>query len=99
MEIEIRGFIEFCKSISTNPTEIVKSPELVDSLSFCISNLSNCNCSNKPSTEALEKKYLEIAEKFSQNSLDCLGRIFDPNSAYSSIYISFPCSDKKIKIK
>ena len=46
-----------------------------------------------------EKKYLEISHEFSKDFLDILGRILDPNSTYSDIYISFPTSDKKIKIK
>ena len=99
MELEIKGFIEFCRAISLNPTEVAKSKQLVEALSFCLSGFSNCDCSNKPSTENFEKKYLEISHEFSKDSLDILGRILDPNSTYSDIYISFPTSDKKIKIK
>lgn len=99
MELEIKGFIEFCKAISFHPTEVAKSEQLVEALSFCLNGLSNCNCSNKPSVENFEKKYLEISHEFSKDSLDILGRIFDPNSTYSDIHISFANSDKKIKIK
>ena len=99
MELEIKGFIEFCKAISFHPTEVGKSEQLVKALSFCLNGVSNCDCSNKPSTENFAKKYLEISHEFSKDSLDILGRIFDPNSAYSDIYVSFANSDKKIKIK
>lgn len=99
MELELKGLIEFCKAICTNPTEIAKSKELVESLSFCLDGLSKCDCSNKPDMESFEKKYLEIAESFSKDALDILSQILDANSTYSNIYISFPHSDKKIKIK
>jgi hypothetical protein len=99
MELELKGFIEFCRAISSNPTEVAKSKQLVDSLSFCLNGLSNCDCSNKPSSENFEQKYLEIANGFSNDSLNILASILDLNSAYSSIYISFPNTDKKIKIK
>lgn len=99
MELEIKGLIEFCRAISSSPTEVAKSKELVDCLSFCLDGLSNCNCSNKPSVESYEQKYLERASSFSKDALKVLGVILDPNSAYSDIYISFPNIDKKIKIK
>ena len=57
MELEIKGFIEFCKAISFHPTEVGKSEQLVKALSFCLNGVSNCDCSNKPSTENFEKKY------------------------------------------
>ena len=99
MELEIKGFIEFCKAISFHPTEVAKSEQLVEALSFCLNGLSNCNCSNKPSVENFEKKYLEMASEFSNDSLKVLSVILDPNSTYSNIYISFPYSENKIKIK
>jgi hypothetical protein len=99
MELEIKGFIEFCRAISSNPTEVAKSKQLVDALSFCLNSVSNCNCSNKPSAENFEKKYLEMANEFSNDSLNVLSVILDPNSTYSNIYISFPYSENKIKIK
>ena len=99
MELELKGFIEFCRAISSSPVEVAKSKQLVDALSFCLNSLSNCNCSNKPSVENFEKKYLETASEFSDDSLRVLAAILDPNSAYSNIYISFPHSENKIKIK
>lgn len=99
MEIEIKGLIEFCKAISTSPTEVSKSPELVDALSFCIDSLSKCNCSNKAATEIHENKYVEIADKFSQETIKILAEILDPNKTYSNISITFPHTNKIIKIK
>lgn len=99
MEIEIKGLIEFCKAISTSPTEVSKCQELVDALSFCIDSLSKCNCANKPATEIHESKYVEIASKFSQETVNILAEILDPNKAYSAINITFPHSNKIIKIK
>ena len=99
MEIEIKGIIEFCKAISTSPTQVSKCPELVDALSFCIDSLSKCNCSNKAATEIHESKYTEIAEKFSKSTISALEEILDPNKTYSRINITFPYSDKIIKIK
>ena len=99
MELEIKGFIEFCKAIASNPKEVSNSKDLVDCLSFCLDGLTNCNCSNKKEATSYEQKYLEIAESFSEDSLRTLGAILDPSSIYSDIYISFPHTDKKIKIK
>ena len=99
MELEIKGFIEFCKAIASNPIEVSNSKDLVECLSFCIDGLNKCNCSNKKESTPYEQKYLEIAESFSEDSLRTLGAILDPSSIYSDIYISFPHTDKKIKIK
>lgn len=99
MEIEIKGLIEFCKAIATNPTEISKCPQLVEALSFCLDNLSKCNCSDMKSSEAYENKYVEFAEKFSKDTVEILAQILDPNKTYSSVIISFPYTDKYIKIK
>ena len=68
MELEIKGFIEFCRAISFNPTEVAKSKQLVEALSFCLSGFSNCDCSNKPSTENFEKKYCYIYKNFKKIS-------------------------------
>lgn len=99
MEIEIKGLIEFCRAISTSPTEISKCPELVEALSFCIDSLAKCNCSSNQTSEPHETKYVEIAEKFSQESIKVLAGILDPNNTYSGVTITFPYSDKIIKIK
>lgn len=99
LQLEIKGFIEFCKNIASNPIEVSKSKELVDCLSFCVDALTNCNCSNKKESAHYEQKYLEISESFSEDALKSLSIILDPNSTYSNICISFPHSDKKIKIK
>lgn len=99
MQIEIKGFIEFCKAISSNPIEVAKSKDLVDCLSFCIDGLNNCKCSNKIESNSYEQKYLEIVESFSEDTLEILKTVLDPNSIYKNICISFPHVDKKIKIK
>jgi hypothetical protein len=99
MELEIKGLIEFCKAISSSPTEISKSSQLVEALSFCLEGLGKCDCSNKPNIETYEKKYSEMAAKFSEETIKVLGEIFDPNKSYSSINISFPNNNNKIKVK
>lgn len=99
MELEIKGLIEFCKAISSSPMEVAKSSQLVEALSFCLEGLGKCDCSNKPNLETYEKKYSEIAFNFSEETIQILQEIFDPNKAYSSINISFPNNNNKIKVK
>ena len=99
MELEIKGLIEFCKAISSSPTEISKSSQLVEALSFCLEALGKCDCSNKPNIQVFEKRYSEMAVKFSNETVQTLGEILDPNKAYSTINISFPDTNNKIKVK
>lgn len=99
MELEIKGLIEFCKAISSSPTEVSKSTQLVEALNFCLEGLGKCDCSNKPNIQTYEKKYLQIAARFSKETIEILSEILDPNKTYSNISISFPDSNNKIKVK
>jgi hypothetical protein len=99
MELEIKGLIEFCKAISSSPTEVSKSTELVDALSFCIDALTKCDCSNKVNVEVYEKKYTQLSLGFSKDTLKILEQILDPNLTYSKIHISFPNTNIKITVK
>ena len=40
-----------------------------------------------------------MAVKFSNETVQTLGEILDPNKAYSTINISFPDTNNKIKVK
>ena len=44
MELEIKGFIEFCRFLANYPEDIAKNEELVAVLDFCFTSLSTCNC-------------------------------------------------------
>lgn len=99
MELEIKGLIEFCRAISSSPTEVSESTELVDALSFCLDSLGKCDCNNKPAVESYEKKYSDLALAFSEDTIKKLEKILDPNLAYSKIYISFPNTNLKITVK
>lgn len=101
MELEIKGFIEFCKFLANYPEDIAKNEELVKLLDFCFTSLSTCNCSDsskKTSTEG-ENKFFSTFNDLSKETQHLLGQIFDKENKYISINISFPINDIVIKIK
>lgn len=101
MELEIRGFIEFCKALSKHPDLIIKTPSLPDVIIFCHSSISNCNCGNKELSKRaeFEKTFHEKMIKLPPEVLKEIGTAFDPENTYEIINVSFPENEGLIKLK
>ena len=101
MELEIKGFIEFCRFLANYPEDIAKNEELVMLLDFCFTSLSTCNCSkdSKKTSPESEHKFFSTFSSLSKSTQEVLGKIFDKENKYTSINISFPINDIVIKIK
>ena len=101
MELEIKGFIEFCKFLANYPEEISKNEELVKLLDFCFSSMSTCNCSNTSNNNSkeFEDKYFSTLNSMPKEIHFLIGNIFDKENKYASIHISFVTNDTIIKIK
>lgn len=99
MELEIKGFIEFCRFLANKPDKIIENPDLYSVLDFCYKSVASCNCSNKDPDQKTEKEYYDRISKLEDPMLKVLGSIFDVRGDLDSIYLSFPINDIKIKIK
>ena len=101
MELEIKGFIEFCRFLANYPEDIAKNEELVAVLDFCFTSLSTCNCAkdNKKISPEAEQNFFSTFNRISKTTQELLGQIFDKENKYTSISISFPINDIVIKIK
>lgn len=99
MELEIKGFIEFCRFLAQNPDKIISNPQLFEVLDFCYKSISSCNCAEKAPNPKIEEDYYFQISSLDENLLKILGSIFDVNSNLDSIYLTFPINDIKIKIK
>jgi hypothetical protein len=101
MELEIKGFIEFCKFLANYPEDIAKNEELVKLLDFCFNSISTCNCSdpNKNNSKEIESSFFSTLDSMSKETHFLIGNIFDKENKYTNIYISFVNNDTIIKIK
>jgi len=101
MELEIKGFIEFCKFLANYPEDIAKNEELVKLLDFCFSSLSTCDCSDtsKNNSKELESHFFSTLGSMSKDMHILIGEIFDKENRYTNIHISFVNNDTVIKIK
>lgn len=101
MELEIKGFIEFCKFLANYPEDIAKNEQLVELLEFCFSSMSTCNCSNTSNNNSkeFEGKYFSTFDSMPKETHFLIGNIFDKENKYTSINISFVTNDTIIKIK
>lgn len=101
MELEIKGFIEFCKFLANYPEDIAKNEELVKILDFCFTSISNCDCSDasKNNSKQIEEKFFTTFNELSKETILSLGNIFDKENKYSSIAVSFATNDTLIKLK
>jgi hypothetical protein len=99
MDLEIKGFIEFCRSLSNHPEAIMRNEELVETLDFCFNAFSQCKCSSESSSSALyEDLYFKQINKLSKETLQELGQILDKQNTYSSIVLSFANNNDQIII-
>ena len=99
MELEIKGFIEFCRFLAQNPAKIIDNPKLFEVLDFCYKSISSCNCANKPPDIKVEEEYFKQISILPEDMLKILGEIFNTRGDLESIYITFPINDIKIKLK
>lgn len=101
MELEIKGFIEFCKFLANYPEDIIKNERLVALLDFCFSSIPKCNCANEVNRDRkeMELKFFAHINALQKETLDSIAQIFDKDNKYSAISISFPVNDTIIKIK
>lgn len=99
MELEIKGYIEMCRFLSTNPTIISQNKELQGILDFCFYSLSGCKCSQKQKAKQTENAYMEKMLQLGDEAKAFLLGIINPKNEYSSITLSFVDSDKIIKLK
>jgi len=101
MELEIKGFIEFCKFLANYPEDIAKNEELVKLLDFCFNSISTCNCSdpNKNNSKEIESSFFSTLNSMPKETHVLIGNIFDNENKYINIYISFVNNDTIIKIK
>lgn len=101
MELEIKGFIEFCKFLANYPEDIINNENLVNILDFCFSSVPKCNCANQVNTDRKEAelKFFIHINALQKETLDLIAGIFDKENKYSAITISFPINDITIKIK
>ena len=99
MELEIKGFIEFCRFLSQNPDKIINNPQLFKALEFCHQSISSCSCAGKAPSSQFEEKYYEQIKSLDEATLLSIGEIFDVRKDLSEVYLTFPINDIKIKIK
>jgi hypothetical protein len=99
MELEIKGFIEFCRFLSQNPDKIINNPQLFKVLEFCHQSISSCSCAGKTPSSQFEEKYYEQIKSLDESTLLSIGEIFDVRKDLSAVYLTFPINDIKIKIK
>jgi len=99
MELEIKGFIEFCRFLAQKPEAIINNPCLFDTLDFCHKSIASCNCSNKLPDSKLEEEYFNRISNLTIEELNCLGKIFDIRGDLDSVFLTFPINELKIKIK
>lgn len=101
MELEIKGFIEFCKFLANYPEDIMNNERLVSLLDFCFSSVPKCNCANEINRDRKETeiKFFAHINALPKDITDLLAQIFDKENKYSAISISFPINDTIIKIK
>jgi hypothetical protein len=101
MELEVKGFIEFCRFLSQHPDKIISNEELAKMLDFCLNSLSSCNCQSQDNEKKKisEGAFIEKIKMLSQKSLDDLALIIDNSNQFSIIYISSAISEDKIKVK
>lgn len=100
MDLEIKGFIEFCRALSNHPEAIIKNTELPEVLDFCFNAFSNCKCSSTDvsSSAMYEDLYFKQINKLSAETLRELGKILDEKNTYSSIVLSFSNNNDQIII-
>ena len=99
MELEIKGFIEFCRFLSENPDKIISTPKLFSVLEFCHQSISSCSCAGKAPDAKFEEKYYEQINSLDKETLSSLGEVFDVRKDLSAVYLSFPINDIKIQLK
>jgi hypothetical protein len=101
MELEIKGFIQFCRFLSQHPQKIVDNESLVPILDFCFDAITKCDCQSGKieKVQAYEQQFEEKIKSIEQNMLSVLASILDEKNNFSDIFISFPISGEKIKVK
>ena len=91
MELEIKGFIEFCRFLAQRPEVIINNPCLFDTLDFCHRSIASCNCSNKLPDAKTEEEYFTRISNLTEEEIMSLD--------LDSIFLTFPINELKIKIK
>jgi hypothetical protein len=99
MEIEISGFIEFCKFLALNPKEISQDKHLQELLDFCFSSIFNCKCDGTTHDKSIEIEFSQKLKALSEDQIKKLAQLFDKNGIYSHIHLSSPESETKIQLK
>lgn len=101
MELEVKGFIQFCRFLAQHPDKIADNQNLVHLLDFCFDAIGNCDCSTGKHENAkmYEQKFEEKMKALSAELLPDLAYILDSRQNFSDIFISFPLSGEKIKVK
>lgn len=101
MELEIRGFLEFCRFLSRHPQKIVDNEDLIPLLDFCLDSVNNCDCGAGKSDKMpiYEQKFEEKFKTFTPKMLSDIAFILDSNNNFSDVFVSFPLSGEKIKVK
>ena len=89
MQLEIKGFIEFCRFLANYPKAIEKSKELQSLLEFCYQSLNNCNCKGKEAefNQITEQEFSKRLEKLSPETAGILSLELKEN-IYSSVTVS-----------
>lgn len=101
MELEIKGFLQFCRFLSKHPKRIVDNQDLASLLDFCFDAVMKCDCSTGKAEkmqhyeQLFEEKFKAFYPKVSAD----LGFILDERNNFSDVFISFPLSGEKIKVK
>ncbi len=101
MELEIKGFIQFCKFLSKHPDLIINTADLPNLLIFCFDSVKNCDCSSKTASKRVEfeASFFKEMQKISPETLKKLGEAFDLEKTYEIINVSFPDRAEVIKLK
>lgn len=101
LELEIKGFFQFCRFLSSKPNKIIDSEQLKTFLDFCFNAASMCNCSaqDEEKRQIIEKQFHNMCKLMSKDTIKDLAEIFDPQNNYSEIMLSFVFSEDKIKVK
>ncbi len=101
MELEVKGFIQFCRFLSQHPDRIANNKELEPLLDFCFDAVMNCDChtGKLEKTNIYETRFEEKFKSLSAVALSEMAHILDSRNNFSEVFVSFPISGEKIKVK
>ena len=99
MEIEISGFIQFCKFLAQNPKEISQDKYLQELLDFCFSSIFNCKCDGTTYDKSIEIEFSRKIENLKEDQIKKIALLFDKNNIYKHIFLSSPELKNKLQIK